>query len=153
MLKWFFSHIAALVGDLAGFLVPLSPVGFLPLPSPLLSSPPLSSLPLLVRVMGAWTPGVGAHGWVAGIASHGSATRSRGGLAGFQLLIFIYLFSYLSSSSSSSSSSLTNNYSRLDQKLLVRIPQTNSNIFPNVMLMTEILYQEQLVLGHFKFLC
>ena len=79
------------------------------------------------------------------------------GLAGRLPVVNIYLLSYLLSSSSSSSSSLssslTNNYSRLDQKLLVRIPQTNSNIFSDVMLMTGILYQEQLVLGHFKFLC
>ena len=69
MLMWFFSHIAALVGDLAGFLVPPSP------------PPPI--FPLVVSVMGAWMPGVGAHVWVVWIASRGSATRSRDWLAGF----------------------------------------------------------------------
>jgi len=35
ILRWFFSHMAALVGDFAGFLVPLYPVGLLSLlPSP-----------------------------------------------------------------------------------------------------------------------
>ena len=33
---------------------------------------------------GARTPGVGAHGWVTGIASHGIATQFRGWLASFQ---------------------------------------------------------------------
>ena len=32
MLSWFFSHMAALVGDLAGFPVPHRPAGLLPLP-------------------------------------------------------------------------------------------------------------------------
>ena len=32
MLTWFFSHMTALVGDLAGFLVPLRPAGLLSLP-------------------------------------------------------------------------------------------------------------------------
>lgn len=40
--------------------------------------------PLLVLVTGAWTPGVGAHVLVAGIASLVSATRSRGWMVGFQ---------------------------------------------------------------------
>ena len=72
MLTWFFSHMVALVGDLAGFLVTLRPVGlFRPLPS--------LFFPVLVSV----TPGVGSHCWVAGMASHGSATRSRGWLADF----------------------------------------------------------------------
>jgi len=39
---------------------------------------------LLVSVTGAWTPGMGAHGLVAGISSHRSATWFRGWLAGFQ---------------------------------------------------------------------
>ena len=62
MLMCFLSHMAALVGDLAG------PYFF----------------PLLVLVTGAWTPGVGAHVLVAGIASLVSATRSRGWMVGFQ---------------------------------------------------------------------
>ena len=70
MLLCFLSHMAALVGDLAGFVVP----------------PSLPSLffPLLVLVTGTGTPGVGAHVSVAGIANHGSATWSSGWLAGFQ---------------------------------------------------------------------
>ena len=64
-LKQFFGHIAALVGDLAGFFVLLHPVGLLP---------PLPNFPLFVRRLGAWKSGVGTHGWVAGIASQGSAT-------------------------------------------------------------------------------
>ena len=44
---------------------------------------PLPSLYLLlVGETVAWIPGVGAHGWVAGTASHGSGTWSRGWLAG-----------------------------------------------------------------------
>ena len=72
MLTWFIIHMAALVGDLAVFLVLLHTVG--------LSPPSL----LLVSVTGAWTPGMGAHGLGAGISSHGSATWFRGWLAGFQ---------------------------------------------------------------------
>ena len=64
MLTWFIIHMAALVGDLAVFLVLLHTVG--------LSPPSL----LLVSVTGAWTPGIGAHGLGAGISSHGSATSS-----------------------------------------------------------------------------
>ena len=65
---------AALVGDLAGFLVLLCPVG-------LPSHPSCSFFFLLhVSVTGAWTPGMGAHGLVAGISSHWSATWFRGWL-------------------------------------------------------------------------
>ena len=74
MLTWFFSHMVALVGDPAGFLVPLWPAGLPP------QSPPCF-FSLFVSVTGAWTSGMGAHGWIAGIASHGSGTRSRGWLA------------------------------------------------------------------------
>ena len=47
-------------------------------------APPLPSLffPLFLSVRGAWTPGKGSLGWVAGIASHTSATWSSW-LAGF----------------------------------------------------------------------
>ena len=38
-----------------------------------------------VGLLGAWTPGMGAHGWVVDkIAGHGSVNRSRGWLAGLQ---------------------------------------------------------------------
>ena len=65
-LKQFFGHIAALFGDLAGFFVLLHPVGLLP--------HPFLNFPLFVRGTGAWTSGVGTHGWVARIASQRSAT-------------------------------------------------------------------------------
>ena len=38
MLTWFFSHLAAPVGDLAGFLVPLRPVDLLPPLLPIFST-------------------------------------------------------------------------------------------------------------------
>jgi len=50
----FFNHMAALVGDFAGFPVPLCPEGLFPLPSLFLTLP--------ASVTGARTPGVGAHG-------------------------------------------------------------------------------------------
>jgi len=70
ILMWF---LASLVGDLAGFLFLLCPIGL----------PPPPVFPLLVSVTGAWTPGKEAYGWVAGIACHAIATWSRGCLAGF----------------------------------------------------------------------
>ena len=79
MLTWFFSHIAALVGDLAGFLVPLC-LGCLPPTSPLL---PTSTLCECDGYLDTWTPGMGANSWVVRIASHGSAIWSRDWLAGW----------------------------------------------------------------------
>ena len=98
MLTWFLNHMAALVGDLAGFLVLLCQAGLPSHPScPSVTgawtpgmgahglvagifSRPFFFL-LLVSATGAWTPGMGTHGLVAGISSHRSATWFRGLLA------------------------------------------------------------------------
>ena len=65
MLTWFLSHMTALVGDLAGFLVPLCSVGLQPHP------PPLPIFPLFLSVTGAWTPGVGLMAALRGLRAVG----------------------------------------------------------------------------------
>ena len=62
ILMWLLSHMAALVGDLSGFLVLLHPVGLLPSP------PPSLFFPLLVSVTDVWMPAMEPMAGLQGLA-------------------------------------------------------------------------------------